>query len=74
MSFNKDFDLVVNKLKNFFRDIKGYKEIQNQNELSIVSDFQEKKIVTYNDSLLPLPQTEQLRLENDFLTYPNEKG
>ena len=33
-----------------------------------------KKIVTYNDSLLSIPQTQQMRLENFFLTYPNGKG
>ena len=33
---NRDFDIVVNKLRCFFRDVKGYKEVHTQNELSIL--------------------------------------
>ena len=34
---NKDFDKTTNMLRNFFRDIKGYKEVHTQNELSILA-------------------------------------
>ncbi len=61
MTFNKDFDKTTNMLRSFFRDVKGYKEVQTQNELS-------------NLSLCGDPQTSQMFLENYLLTYPEEKG
>ena len=74
---NKDFDVVVNKLRNFFRDVKGYKEVHTQNELSILAACEDPQTIAtynYNGSLWPLPQTGQMWLENYLLTYPEEKG
>ena len=34
---NRDFDIVVNKLRDFFRNVKGYREVHTQNELSILA-------------------------------------
>ena len=74
---NNDFDVVVNKMRNFFRDVKGYKEVHTQNELSILAACEDPQTIAtynYNGSLWPLPQTGQMWLENYLLTYPEEKG
>lgn len=74
---NKDFDKVTNMLRSFFRDVKGYKEVHTQNELSILAaceDPQTLATYNYNGQLWPLPQTGQMWLENYLLTYPEEKG
>ena len=74
---NKDFDIVVNKLRAFFRDVKGYKEVHTQNELSILAACEDPQTIAtynYNGQLWPLPQTGQMWLENYLLTYPDEKG
>ncbi len=74
---NRDFDIVVNKLRSFFRDVKGYKEVHTQNELSILAACEDPQTIAtynYNGQLWPLPQTGQMWLENYLLTYPEEKG
>ena len=74
---NKDFDIVVNKLRSFFRDVKGYREVHTQNELSILAACEDPQTIAtynYNGSLWPLPQTGQMWLENYLLTYPKEAG
>jgi len=74
---NKDFDIVVNKLRSFFRDVKGYREVHTQNELSILAACEDPQTIAtynYNGSLWPLPQTGQMWLENYLLTYPEEAG
>jgi len=74
---NRDFDIVVNKLRDFFRNVKGYKEVHTQNELSILAACEDPQTIAtynYNGSLWPLPQTGQMWLENYLLTYPEEKG
>ena len=74
---NKDFDIVVNKLRSFFRDVKGYREVHTQNELSILAACEDPQTIAtynYNGSLWPLPQTGQMWLENYLLTYPDENG
>ena len=74
---NKEFDIVVNKLRSFFRDVKGYKEVHTQNELSILAACEDPQTIAtynYNGSLWPLPQTGQMWLENYLLTYPEENG
>ena len=74
---NRDFDIVVNKLRDFFRNVKGYREVHTQNELSILAACEDPQTIAtynYNGSLWPLPQTGQMWLENYLLTYPEEKG
>ena len=74
---NKDFDKATNMLRSFFRDVKGYKEVHTQNELSILAACEDPQTIAtynYNGQLWPLPQTGQMWLENYLLTYPEEKG
>lgn len=74
---NRDFDKATNMLRSFFRDIKGYKEVHTQNELSILAACEDPQTIAtydYNGELWPLPQTGQMWLENYLLTYPEEKG
>jgi aspartyl/asparaginyl-tRNA synthetase len=74
---NNEFDIVVNKLRKFFRDVKGFKEVHTQNELSILAACEDPQTIAtynYNGSLWPLPQTGQMWLENYLLTYPEENG
>jgi aspartyl/asparaginyl-tRNA synthetase len=74
---NRDFDIVVNKLRDFFRNVKGYREVHTQNELSILAACEDPQTIAtynYNGSLWPLPQTGQMWLENYLLTYPEENG
>ena len=71
---NKDFDKTTNMLRNFFRDIKGYKEVHTQNELSILACEIHKQllltIITVNFTLL---HNRTMWLENYLLTYPEKK-
>ena len=39
----KNFDFVVGKLRSFFRDIKGFKEVHTQNKLSILAACEDPK-------------------------------
>ena len=74
---NTDFDFVVNKMRSFFREVKGYKEVHTQNELSILAACEDPQTIAtynYNGALWPLPQTGQMWLENYLLTYPEENG
>ena len=74
---NRDFDIVVNKLRDFFRNVKGYREVHTQNEFSILAACEDPQTIAtynYNGALWPLPQTGQMWLENYLLTYPEENG
>ena len=72
-----NFDAVVSKMRTFFRDVKGYKEVHTQNELSILAACEDPQTIAtynYNGSLWPLPQTGQMWLENYLLYHPEENG
>ena len=69
---NTDFDFVVNKMRSFFREVKGYKEVHTQNELSILAACEDPQTIAtynYNGALWPLPQTGQMWLENYFKSH-----
>ena len=73
----KNFDFVVGKLREFFRDVKGFKEVHTQNKLSILAACEDPKtiaIYNYNGSVWPLPQTGQMWLEHYLLDHPEENG
>ena len=71
------FDAVVGKLRGFFRDVKGFKEVHTQNKKSILAACEDPKtIATYNyeGQIWPLPQTGQMWLEHYLLEHPEENG
>jgi|TARA_B110000967_G_C18763502_1_gene499146 aspartyl/asparaginyl-tRNA synthetase len=73
----KNFDIAVNKLRAFFRDVKGFKEVHTQNKLSILAACEDPTtIATYNydGRKWPMPQTGQMWLEHYLLEHPEENG
>ena len=73
----KNFDAVVSKMRTFFRDVKGYKEVHTQNKLSILAACEDPTTIAtynYNGQLWPLPQTGQMWLEHYLLEHPEEDG
>ena len=73
----KNFDIVVNKLRTFFREVKGFREVHTQNKLSILAACEDPKTIAkynYNEDIWPLPQTGQMWLEHYLLEHPEENG
>ena len=73
----RNFDAVVSKLRTFFREVKGFKEVHTQNKLSILAACEDPQTIAtynYNGSVWPLPQTGQMWLEHYLLEHPEEKG
>jgi aspartyl/asparaginyl-tRNA synthetase len=73
----KNFDIVVNKLRTFFREVKGFKEVHTQNKLSILAACEDPKTIAtyeYNNNIWPMPQTGQMWLEHYLLEHPEEDG
>ena len=73
----RNFDYVANKMRSFFRDVKGFKEVHTQDKLSILAACEDPRtIATYNyqGNVWPLPQTGQMWLEHYLLEHPNEDG
>ena len=73
----RNFDAVVSKLRTFFREVKGFKEVHSQNKLSILAACEDPNTIAtynYNGSVCPLPQTGQMWLEHYLLEHPEEKG
>ena len=73
----KNFDNVVGKMRCFFRDVKGFREVHTQNKKSILAACEDPKtIATYNyeGQIWPLPQTGQMWLEHYLLEHPEENG
>ena len=73
----RNFDAVVSKLRTFFREVKGFKEVHSQNKLSILAACEDPNTIAtynYNGSVWPLPQTGQMWLEHYLLERPEEKG
>ena len=70
----KEYDAVMYKLRDFFRT-KGYLETHVQNRLDILAACEDPTTIstfryptsTKTESEFPLPQTGQMRLENDLL-------
>jgi aspartyl/asparaginyl-tRNA synthetase len=73
----KNFDIVSNKLRAFFRDVKGFREVHSQNKLSILAACEDPKTIAkydYEGQVWPLPQTGQMWLEHYLLEHPEENG
>ena len=73
----KNFDVVVGKMRKFFKEVKGFTEVHTQNIKSILAACEgPKTIATYNyeGQIWPLPQTGQMWLEHYLLEHPEENG
>jgi aspartyl/asparaginyl-tRNA synthetase len=73
----KNFDVVVGKMRKFFKEVKGFTEVHTQNKKSILAACEDPKtIATYNyeGQIWPLPQTGQMWLEHYLLEHPEENG
>ena len=73
----KNFDIVVNKLRSFFRDVKGFREVHTQNKKSILAACEDPRTIAtydYEGDIWPLPQTGQMWLEHYLLEHPEENG
>lgn len=73
----KNFDAVVGKMRTFFKEIKGFKEVHTQNKLSILAACEDPQTIAtynYNGQVWPLPQTGQMWLEHYLLEHPEENG
>ena len=73
----KNFDIVSNKMRAFFRDVKGFREVHSQNKLSILAACEDPKTIAkyeYEGKEWPLPQTGQMWLEHYLLEHPEENG
>tara|TARA_B100001123_G_C15334212_1_gene1032245 strand:- start:793 stop:1632 length:840 start_codon:yes stop_codon:yes gene_type:complete len=71
------FDKVVNKLRHFFKEVKGFREVHTQNKLSILAACEDPETIAiyeYNNQKWPLPQTGQMWLEHYLLEHPEEDG
>lgn len=73
----RNFDIVSNKMRAFFRDVKGFREVHSQNKLSILAACEDPKTIAkynYEGKEWPLPQTGQMWLEHYLLEHPEENG
>src|SRR6056300_1366844 len=73
----RNFDIVVGKMRKFFKEVKGFIEVHPQNKKSILAACEDPKtIATYNyeGQIWPLPQTGQMWLEHYLLEHPDENG
>jgi len=76
MKDTKTYDIVVNKMREYFR-AKGFLEVPVQSRLSILAACEDPETVAsfgYEGSIWPLPQTGQMWLEYELLTNPSIPG
>ena len=69
----EEYDIVLNKLRLFFREAKGYIEIDGQKDLSILSACENPHSLVkfkFAGSSYSQPQTSQMRLEHYLLNNP----
>tara|TARA_Y100001963_G_scaffold79757_1_gene110751 strand:- start:2 stop:823 length:822 start_codon:yes stop_codon:yes gene_type:complete len=73
----EEYDKVVNKLRMFFREAKGYIEVDGQKDLSILSACENPHSLVkfkFNSLEWSQPQTNQMRLEHYLLNNPEWEG
>jgi aspartyl/asparaginyl-tRNA synthetase len=73
---SKDFNEVVQKLRNFFIS-RGFIEVHTQNRLSILAACEDPFTIStfnYAGQVWPLPQTGQMWLEYEMLKNPEPNG
>ncbi|MGI9526374.1 MAG: amino acid--tRNA ligase-related protein [Weeksellaceae bacterium] len=72
----KKFSFVINKMRTFFLS-KGFLEVHTQNRISIMAACENPHSIssyTFDNKLLPLPQTGQMWLEYELLKDPTAVG
>jgi len=76
MKDTKTYDIVVNKMREYFRGL-GFLEVPVQSRLSILAACEDPQTVAsfgYEGSIWPLPQTGQMWLEYELLKNPTCPG
>lgn len=71
------YNYIVEKLRHFFRDEKGFVEVPAASRLSILAACEDPRTVTLctmGGQSWPLPQTGQMWLECELLNNPSWKG
>jgi aspartyl/asparaginyl-tRNA synthetase len=72
-----DYDKVVNKMRRYFKEEKGFVEVPTQSRLSILSACEDPKTISqfvFDGINYPLPQTGQMWLEYEMLKNPQLEG
>ena len=73
----EEYDYVLNKLRLFFREAKGYIEVDSQKDLSILAACENPHSVArfkFTGNIWSMPQTNQMRLEHYLLNNPEWEG
>ncbi len=73
----RDYDFVITRLRQFFREKKGFVEVPVQSRLSILAACEDPRTIGdfhYAGQLWPLPQTGQMWLEHELLRNPDVPG
>ena len=73
----EEYDIVLNKLRLFFREAKNYIEVDGQKDLTILSACENPHSLVKFDfagSCYSQPQTSQMRLEHYLLNNPKWEG
>ena len=71
------FDAAVYKMRQYFREAKGFIEVPTQSRRSILAACEDPKTISqyqFNGVNWPLPQTGQMWLEYELLKNPTVKG
>jgi aspartyl/asparaginyl-tRNA synthetase len=77
IKWQKAYNEVVNKMRFFFREAKGFTEITGQDNLSILAACEDPSTISqfiFDGINWPLPQTNQMNLETILLNNPSLKG
>jgi len=71
------YDAVVYKMRQYFREAKGFVEVPAQSRQSILAACEDPKTISqyvFSGTNWPLPQTGQMWLEHELLKNPTIKG
>lgn len=72
-----DYNATVAKMRNFFKEEKGFVEVPTQSRLSILAACEDPKTISqfvFDGINYPLPQTGQMWLEYELLKNPDLEG
>ncbi len=71
------YNYIVQQMRRFFQDVKGFIEVPSQSRLSILAACEDPKTISqfvFNGVNYPLPQTGQMWLEIELLKNPSAPG
>ncbi len=77
MKDTKNFSTIVQNMRDYFLEEKGFIEVPTQSRLSILSACEDPKTISqfvFDGVIWPLPQTGQMQLEYELLKNPDWKG